>query len=188
MLISHQREKLIQAIVFFARNTRHCGKIKLFKLLYLLDFEHFRQTGRSVTGLEYRAWKMGPAPTELWQEWDDPQPDFSAAIQIVPEPVVDYVRERAVPKVEFTDDHFTKRELQIMQMLAERFRDDLSKPMVNVTHVERGPWAAIWDDGRGSNERIPYSLALRDDDPNREPILEAAREYAAMAVMAQSPN
>lgn len=55
MFVSSTREKLINAIVFFAANTRHCGKVKLFKLLYLLDFAHFRETGRSVTGLGTRA-------------------------------------------------------------------------------------------------------------------------------------
>ena len=50
------RNRLVNAIVFFADNTKFCGKIKLFKLLYLLDFEHFRQTGKSVTGGDYQAW------------------------------------------------------------------------------------------------------------------------------------
>ena len=53
MMVPHDRDKLINAIVFFAKNTKYCGKIKLIKLLYLLDFEHFRQTGRSVTGMDY---------------------------------------------------------------------------------------------------------------------------------------
>jgi len=62
LLKNHNNERLVQAIVYFAHHTRSLGKVKLFKLLYLLDFEHFRQTGRSVTGQEYRAWKMGPVP------------------------------------------------------------------------------------------------------------------------------
>lgn len=36
--------------------------------------------------------------------------------------------------------------------------------MVNVTHMERGPWARIRDEGRGNNTRIPYALAVPDDD------------------------
>ena len=55
MLVSRSRDKLINSILFFAEHTRALGKIKLFKLLYLLDFEHFRKTGRPVTGMEYRA-------------------------------------------------------------------------------------------------------------------------------------
>lgn len=59
MLITHDREKLINTIIYFAIHVKKCGKIKLFKLLYFLDFEHYKQTGRSVTGLDYYAWKMG---------------------------------------------------------------------------------------------------------------------------------
>src|SRR3990172_2038157 len=42
MLLSHEREKLINAIIFFADNTRFLGKTKLCKLLYFLDFGHFK--------------------------------------------------------------------------------------------------------------------------------------------------
>jgi uncharacterized phage-associated protein len=177
MFISPTREKLINTIVFFAANTEFCGKVKLFKLLYLLDFAHFRETGRSVTGLEYRAWKMGPVPLELMQEWEQLEPDMSAAVAIEPEKVVDYVRDHVVPKRSFDDSLFTKRELRLMQALAEKYREEMTKPLIGLTHSERGPWDKIWDAGRGNNARIPYSLAVDDNDPNRDAILEAAREY-----------
>ncbi|MGA9827460.1 MAG: Panacea domain-containing protein [Rhodanobacteraceae bacterium] len=181
MMVSHERDKLINAIVFFARNTNYCGKIKLIKLLYLLDFEHFRQTGRSVTGMDYRAWKMGPVPLEFYKEWDVPEADLASAIDIVPEKVVDFTRETVLPKVEFDDSHFTKRELRIMSELANKLRDSYSKPMVDMTHAERGPWEKIWEGGRGDGERIPYSLAIADDDPHRDAILASASEYAGLA-------
>lgn len=183
MIVSHEREKLINAIIYFAQHTRYCGKIKLIKLLYLLDFEHFRQTGRSVTGLDYLAWKMGPVPLSLYQEWDDPQGDFAQAIAIEPEKVFDYLLETAVPRVDFDDSHFTKRELRIMGELAERFRESLSKPMIDVTHAELGPWEKIWDSGRGNNGRIPYSLAIDNDEPHRDALLASAQEYAGIAAM-----
>ena len=47
MIITHHREKLINAIIYFANNTKRCGKTKLLKLLYFLDFRHFKQTGKS---------------------------------------------------------------------------------------------------------------------------------------------
>lgn len=181
MLISRDREKLINAIVFFAGNTRFCGKTKLFKLLYLLDFHHFRETGRSVTGLEYRAWKNGPVPFALVQEWDNFEPDLAAAIDVVAERVIDYDRQRLVPKKPFQDGQFTKRELRLMQELAERHRDEMTRPLIGLTHAELGPWDKIWDGGHGNNERIPYALAVPDDDPNREAVLEAAREFDAIA-------
>ncbi len=180
MLISRNRQKLIQAAVYFASTTEGCGKVKLFKLLYLLDFAHFRETGQSVTGLDYVAWKLGPVPVELAQEWDQLEPDMAAALEIVPEKVIDHVRERVVPKVSFDDSLFTGRALSLMQRVAEQHAKDLSKPMVNVTHEERGPWAAIWDNGRGLNDRIPYTLGVAENTPNRDAVLEAAQEYESI--------
>jgi len=60
VLISRNREKLINAIVYFASNTQHCGKVKLFKLLYLLDFSHFRETGRVSPASTIVRGKWGP--------------------------------------------------------------------------------------------------------------------------------
>jgi uncharacterized phage-associated protein len=186
MLRSPERQKCINAVVYFARNTHHCGKVKLFKLLYLLDFTHFRETGRSVTGMDYLAWKLGPVPLAFVQEWDQLEPDFAAAIEIVAEKVIDHTRALVLARVEFDDNLFSKRELRIMSALAEKYRDDLSQPMVNVTHHERGPWDKIWDNGRGNNARIPYTLAVPDNDPNREAILESAREYEGIAAANRS--
>ena len=177
MIKTHEREKLINAIVFFAKNTKYCGKIKLIKLLYFLDFELFRQTGRNVTGLDYRAWKMGPVPTDFYQEWDEPGDDLAAAVDIVPTRIIDHTREQVEPKIEFDDAHFTKRELRIMNELAARHCDDYAKQMVDATHAG-GPWSKIWDEGRGEGERIPYNLAIADNDPHRDAILEIAAEYA----------
>lgn len=184
MLISRNREKIIHAVVYFATNTQHCGKVKLFKLLYLLDFEHLREIGRSVTGLDYRAWKMGPVPLDLVQEWDQLEPDMANAVDIRAEKVIDFIRERVVPKIRFDESPFTRRELRLMQDIGTRFRDELTKPLIGFTHEDRGPWDKIWDSGRGNNERIPYALALTDSDPNRDAILDSAREYEGIAAAA----
>ncbi len=181
MLVSRSREKLINAILFFAERTRALGKIKLFKLLYLLDFEHFRKTGRPVTGMEYRAWKMGPVPAQLIQEWDCLEPDLAEAIDIRLERVIDYTRENVVAKRPFDAAHFTPRELEILNGLALAYADVMSERMIDVTHAENGAWAKVWRDGLGNDERIEYRLAISDTDPHREAILEAASENEALA-------
>lgn len=185
MLLTHEREKLINAIIYFAQHTKHLGKIKLFKLLYLLDFEHFRTTGRGVTGLDYHAWKYGPVPVALDQEWEEPEADLAAAITIQPEKIIDYVRETVVHQVAFDDSYFSKRELRIMEGLANKYRDELSHKMIDVTHAENGAWAKVWNAGQGFDQRIAYTLAIADDDPHREAILEAAREYESIASTAR---
>jgi uncharacterized phage-associated protein len=182
MLISPIRTKLINAIVYFAANTRRCGKRKLFNLLYLLDFTHFRETGRSVTCLEYHAWRSGPVQLELMQEWDWPEPDMVAALAAPPDEV-----DGAHPQAAFDDSQFTRRELHLMGRLAHRFSENDALPLVGMTPAERNPWVRIWDNGRGNNARIPYSLAIPDNDPHRDAILGAAREYDAMSVAGSQP-
>jgi uncharacterized phage-associated protein len=179
-LRNRNREKLIQAILYFAQNTQHLGKIKLFKLLFLLDFEHFRQTGRSVTGMEYRAWKMGPVPIELMQEWDQLEPDLAAAIVIEPKRVIDYDRYEVGARQQFDPSHFSKRELKLLETIAQQHRDALSQPLVDLTHAENGAWAKTWADGAGNDRVIGYTLAVAEDDPNRDAVLAAAEEHEAI--------
>lgn len=181
IFVSHTREKLVQSVVFFAQNTRYLGKVKLFKLLYLMDFEHFRQTGRSVTGLEYNAWKMGPVPVPLMDEWEQMGNDLRGAVAIEPQKVFDYTRETVVARSPFDDRHFTRRELEIMESLALKYRDTKSGEMIDVTHAQNGAWATVWNDGEGYNQPISYDLSLPVDSPDRDRIMEAAAEYAVMA-------
>lgn len=169
------RKRLLNAVVFFAKNTRYCGKIKLFKLLYLLDFEHFRKTGRSVTGAEYAAWKFGPVPEPLYEEWEKPEADFLAAIEIKAEQVADYVRQTVKPKREFDDSLFSPRQIALLTELAAKYRDTQSPEMIDVTHADDGAWSKVWNDGIGRNARIAYELSLSPDDPYRDAVLDRQR-------------
>ena len=174
------RRRLINAVLFFAKNTKYCGKIKLFKLLYLLDFEHFRQTGKSVTGYDYQAWKFGPVPLDLMEEWEQLDPDLAQVVHIVPEPVISYVRQtvKANEGVEFDDDEFTPRQLRIMDELAARYRETMSDKMIDVTHAQNGAWDKVWQDGKGAHQPIPYALGIADDVPDKPILLEVANEQA----------
>lgn len=73
-----ERRKLFEAIGFFYKNTKKFGLVKLFKLLYFLDMLHFRETGRSVTGLVYTALPYGPVPLKLYAETTKPEADLAA--------------------------------------------------------------------------------------------------------------
>lgn len=174
------RKRLINAVLFFAKSTNYCGKIKLFKLLYLLDFEHFRQTGKSVTGYDYQAWKFGPVPVDLMEEWEQLDPDLSKVIQIVPEQVVNYTRFSVVANEDaiFDDSEFSDRQLRIMAELVDKYRDTKSETMIDVTHAQNGAWDKVWQDGKGAHQPIPYALGIADDAPDKQILLEVAKELA----------
>jgi len=165
MIVSRDREKLIQAIIFFCKHTKNCRTLKLFKLLNLLDQEHFRQTGRTVTGLNYSAWKQGPVPPSLWREISKtPGDDLSKAITIRSgrDLQTNNVNWRSLtPKVPFNQKLFTKREISIMNRLSQLFDDSLSDDMSELSHMKGLPWRKVWANGAGDGKDIPHELSLK---------------------------
>ncbi|MDX7953616.1 Panacea domain-containing protein [Lichenihabitans sp. Uapishka_5] len=164
MLISHEREKLIQAINFFVRNTSNCGKIKLFKLLYFFDFEHFKATGRSVTGLAYNAWPKGPVPVSLYNEIDAPQADLEDAFRFEQKPIRDGYMLKIHSKSPFDGRHFSRRERRLLDDLANEYRTTLADDMIEATHLENQPWDRVYHESGNPQGVIPYDLAIRPDE------------------------
>lgn len=182
-----ERKKLLHAIVFFVQNTKACHKLKLFKLLYFLDFEIYRQTGKATTGLHYFAWPMGPVPRDLYGEFKQPPPDMRATLVVRTDPADDPnsdSRLQLTPRVAFDEDLFTKRELKVMADLADIYRDATGTDMSEVSHLRGRPWHQIYKVEKRPQALIPYPLAL-DDRPDSitkeraEEIEEEARALAA---------
>lgn len=178
MLINHEREKLIEAVKFFAQNTQKLGKTKLFKLLYFLDFTHFRDTGRPVTGLEYFAWKMGPVPTELFEELANPKDDWgdNCSFELIETAKGEMLRVKAMSG--FDPLHFSKRELRIMQTLADQFKNANADQMVEETHLENLPWHQIYEVEGRRQESIPYRMAVRKQEVDA--VMRLAADRAEM--------
>jgi uncharacterized phage-associated protein len=172
------RDRLINAIVFFAEKTKYCGKIKLFSLLYMLDFEHFRQTGKSVTGSNYQAWKFGPVPSSLMEEWKSPGADLSSAVSSSEEQLTDGVRQTVKVRagIRLNAENFTPRQLRIMDELSHRYADVPASVIMADTQVKNGAWHKVWRDGAGERGKIPYALAVPDDAKDRHIILQIAQE------------
>lgn len=190
ILTSTERQRLLQTVVFFASNVRALGKIKLFKLLYLFDFEHFRQTGKSATGLDYQAWKFGPVPIELMEEWEALSDDLAALVHIEPQRIIDYERHAVLLNEDVTFDEglFSPRQLRILRELADQYRTVLSGTMIDVTHAQNGAWARTWRGGSGQYRPIDYALAIGDEEPNAAALREVAEEqsmYRAALVAAR---
>jgi len=159
MIITHHREKLINAIIYFATNTRCCGKTKLLKLLFFLDFKHFKQTGKSVSGLDYFAWKMGPVPKKLFEELSGKlKPDMKKAIHDLPAEEF----QKISPKIKFNNEYFSKREMQLLEEIAFIFKDAKADAMVESTHLKNEPWDRTLKE-KGEFQKIEYMLAIDSD-------------------------
>lgn len=158
MIITYQREKLINAIIYFAQKTKYCGKTKLLKLLYFLDFKHFKQTGKSVTGLDYFAWQMGPVPRELFEELSGAmRPDLKTAIHELPKDKEAFKQIR--PKQRFNDQYFSKKELKLLEEISFIFEDAKADDMVESSHLQNEPWDRTLRQ-KGEYKQIDYMLAI----------------------------
>lgn len=168
MFISRDREKLVNAIVYFLRETNHCHTLKLFKLLNFADFEHFRQTGRTITGLDYRALPKGPVPTKLYDEIKrGGDPDLKSAMQLfeVKDEITETLLRRDLKaRGQFEKKWFTPRELKILARIAEFFRDLPAEDMSTFSHGNKKPWASIYANGKGTGRLIPPDLIF-DAEP-----------------------
>lgn len=164
MSSDYLRDRLLHAIIFFTKKTDYCYKTKLFKLLFLLDFGIYKQTGRSVTGLQYFAWEMGPVPRDLFEELFNPRPDLTSALSIrsTPETDPDFKDKRLKirPREKFDESLFTKRELKMMYELAEVYRHARASQMIEVTHLKNQPWHQVYEVQKRIQAPIPYKLAL----------------------------
>lgn len=162
MFVSRNREKLLNAILFFLDQTNHCHTLKLFKLLNFADFEHFRQTGRTITGLDYRALPMGPVPTSLYEEIKrGGDVDLKAAVILanVKDDINDKLLRRDLKaRTQFDKKWFTPRELKILSRVAEFFRELPAEDMTKFSHENKKPWATVYKNGEGQGDYIPPEL------------------------------
>lgn len=159
MIVTHHREKLINSILFFATHTKFCGKTKLLKLLYFLDFYHFKQMGKPVTGLDYYAWEMGPVPKDLYEELSGVmKPDLKTSIKIIQSDKFQHIH----PLRKFNRQHFSKFEIKLLEQISMIFRDAKANDMVESTHLKNEPWDRTLKE-KGEFKKIDYLLSIDSD-------------------------
>ena len=177
MLITHEREKLMNSIIYFVQNTPKCEMIKLFKLLYLLDFTHFKMTGRSVTGLDYYAEKIGPVPLNVHEKLDLLEYEYDLLKKININKTLDGLILTCNPEIKFDIAHFSKRELQIMENLAQEYKYHRANKITEASHLENQPWDKIFNHSKykQKEKQIPYELAVPEKEYKK--VMAIAKEH-----------
>lgn len=176
------RRKLLNAVLFFAKNTKHVNLGKLSKLLYLLDFIHFKQIGYPSIGLRYYAFEWGPVPREFWSEIKDgnvPE-DFKGKLALIPKtddlsPDYKEIEVRAIEKPDLSV--FTPREIKILTGLAFVFKEARARDMSEVTHLPKQPWD-VTIKKLGKNKPIDYLLSIDEESPvSLDDAIDSLKEY-----------
>lgn len=168
---NYYRVKLLNAILFFARNTKKPNLTKVLKLLYLLDFQHFKETSYPSVNLRYYAWEHGPVPKDFYEEVKDGSvpKDFTGEFTIIPSdrwgedfPGHKECIFKSIKKPDM--DLFTPHEIRIITNLCEIYRDATAKQMKEVTHLPKQPWDTT-KKKKGLYQYIDYLLSIDDTSP-----------------------
>lgn len=174
------REKLLNAVLYFAANTKFPGITKMSKLLYFLDFMHFKETGYPSIGLEYFAFDQGPVPKSFWLEvkGGNVPEDFKEKFAIIPKPEESEsnykeFKAKASPNLSV----FTPREKKILENIVFIFKDSKAAEISNISHLKNHPWDITYK-RKGKNELIDYLLALDDKaGVSKEDAEESLKEH-----------
>lgn len=161
------RKKLLNAVLFFASNTKRVNLGKLSKLLYFLDFIYFNQTGYPSIGLKYYAFEKGPVPRDFWLEIRDADvpEEFKGRIVLIRKmddfaPNYKEVEIHALEKPDLS--MFTPREIEILEDLAFVYKEATASDMSEVTHLPKQPWDITIRE-KGKNQPIDYLVSIGEE-------------------------
>jgi len=150
----YNTKKFINCVLFFAKNTdpKKLGVLKLNKLLYYIDFEHYRKYGRSILSDIYIKMEQGPVPSFSYSLFnmafkdnkdDEISKELRDFVELKQHKVRDFNIKAIYPKEgkDFNESLFSESELEIMQDVAEKYATKTGTEMSRETHKEDTPWS-----------------------------------------------
>jgi len=129
-------------------------KTKLNKLLFYTDFNAYRLTGYSMTGLEYRAIQFGPVPSQFQKMYVDLSQQGQISIE------EQYFGNGAYgdeikASASFDETLFSQEELKVLEFVAQRYGKLATDDIVNLSHEETG-----WYNNAEQKALINYRYAF----------------------------
>jgi len=148
-------EKFTEMVVFFTEKLQP-WKTKLNKLLFYADFGTHKQSGYSISGVQYRAIPMGPVPNNFNSifEYLANNNDVDVYYTTFPD---GGIGEQFIPnsKREFNSELFTENELQILENIAERFKNTTTDEIIEISHKEKA-----WKENIDGKKIIDYKYSF----------------------------
>ena len=163
----YNTKKFINCVLFFAKKTnpKKLGVLKLNKLLYYIDFRHYKKYGRPILGDVYISMDYGPVPsfsynlfnTAFRDKNDDPDSnELRKCIEIKPDRVKDFKINTIHPKnIDFDESLFSESELKIMEVVASAYFSKSGTTMSKETHKDDTPWSKT-----STMQPVDYDLIL----------------------------
>jgi uncharacterized phage-associated protein len=151
MEITLAQDKAFNALVYFAEKLKPLYLTKAIKLLYLADEMAIKESGVPVTWLNYKAWKFGPVPEDIFnkvkfahnQRRLGIEQSPISQINVVPAP--SNLPEGIVlePARAFDDSQFSDYEVEILDKVISTYGKYNAEQLVEILHKEDSLWHSI---------------------------------------------
>ena len=146
------REEILFFLEHIPRETM--GKLKLMKLLYYADFDHFEQYKKPLLGETYLRWDNGPMPKRAEAVLKSMQTLKLIAVESEKLPTPYRDRKVYFPLRKFNPKKFTSEEIETLHRTAEKWQRHTGAEMRNASHGDP-PWVATPKD-----KEIDYNLVF----------------------------
>jgi len=148
-------EKFSQMVIFFTKKLEP-WKTKMNKLLFYADFYTFKKTGFSISGVQYVAMPMGPVPNNFNSIFDYLARKDRLGINYTHFPNGG-TGEQFKPNTNsvFNEGFFNDLELQILNSVAEQFKDLSTNDIIEYSHKEKA-----WIENHEETKVIDYKYGF----------------------------
>jgi len=143
IMLSHRKERIENAILFFAQNhykktKKYLSQTFLYKYLAFFEFRYLKKAGDMPLELTYKAMEHGPVPVEIYSNRDKTS-YFSKVLFEQIQTKNGKTAYLVKPNGTFDPDYFAEAELEEMNQLIEIF----AQQWVGATEISEASHQAI---------------------------------------------
>lgn len=151
MEITLAQEKAFNALLYFAERIKLLYLTKAIKLLYIADEKAIKETGVPITWLNYKAWKYGPVPEDIYDKVKYAHNLQKMGSNVAPieqleisSPPADLPDGTILePGKAFDDSQFSDYEIDVLDAVIKEYGGCSGEQLVEVLHKEGSLWHMI---------------------------------------------
>jgi len=178
------KKKLGNILFYLTSKIEHLSLTKALKLLYLIDETSVKRTGVPITWSDYKVWKYGPVPVDIYDEIKYGNNYFNTNPPLQEYLKVDrnYNDERKQEEIyllankqhKFDDSEFSDYEISLMDEIILKYGNKTAKELIKILHKEGTLWDKVVKEKKlqksfeirnnKSNYSIVFDELIKDDE------------------------
>ncbi len=170
--------KFRELILYIAQQSQKdqgYGRVKLFKLLFFIDQEHYRRFGRTITEQQYCKMEHGPVPENGAMVLD--QLEQEGALSTRERQIIQHTQKRAIAERNPDLYVFTEQELDMVDEIIKSYRGMSAREIKRISHKGLGWRLADLGEIIPMGVSLIYERRLNDEELSYATGLASSREF-----------